>query len=125
MQQYVVTAPVAKVSVGDPGGNRVARILRAGAIVPEGVPSGDLEALAARGLIKALTAPAPAEAPTKSAKVGDWRAYVVAAGLATEEQVAKATKEDLITLVEGPPAPPAGDQGTGDAGGDSAGDGQG
>ena len=112
----MVKAPVVKVSVGSPGGNRVARILRAGAVVPEGVDEVQLKALAKRGMLQKLASGSspgdPGEVPNKSAKVGEWRSHVVAAGLATEEEASKATKEDLIALVlDGtalrPPAPPA------------------
>lgn len=50
--QYRVKAPVVKVSIGSPDGNRVARILRAGAIVPAGVAAESLEKLAERGFIE-------------------------------------------------------------------------
>lgn len=109
--QHVVKAPVVKVSIGSPGGNRIARILRAGATVPEGVHDDQLKALVDRGLIEKVVT-AGDEVPNKSAKVGEWRSYVVAAGLATDEQASKATKEDLIKLVDGTPlAPPAGGDG--------------
>lgn len=55
--QYRVKAPVVKVSIGSPDGNRVARILRAGAIVPDGVAAESLEKLAARGFIEELEIP--------------------------------------------------------------------
>lgn len=50
--KYRVKAPVVKVSIGSPDGNRVARILRAGAIVPDGVAAESLEKLAARGFLE-------------------------------------------------------------------------
>lgn len=49
---YRVKAPVVKVSIGSLDGNRVARILRAGAIVPEGVAAESLEQLTKRGFIE-------------------------------------------------------------------------
>jgi hypothetical protein len=48
---HVVTAAFVKVSIGSPDGNRVARILARGAIVPEGVPVEALTSLVARGFI--------------------------------------------------------------------------
>ena len=38
------------------GGNQVARILRAGDVVPQGVPEGDLDRLVKRKIIRKLTA---------------------------------------------------------------------
>ena len=53
---HVVLAKFAKVSVGPAGGNQVARILRAGEVVPQGVPEGDLDRLVKRKIIRKLTA---------------------------------------------------------------------
>lgn len=55
--QYRVKAPVVKVSIGSLDGNRIARILRAGAIVPDGVAAESLEKLAARGFLEELEIP--------------------------------------------------------------------
>lgn len=55
--QYRLKAPVVKVSIGSPDGNRVARILRAGAIVPDGVAAESLEKLAARGFLEEVEIP--------------------------------------------------------------------
>lgn len=48
---YQAKAPVVKVSVGSASGNRVARIIRAGDVVPAGVNEEALAALVKRGLI--------------------------------------------------------------------------
>jgi hypothetical protein len=48
---HIVTAAFAKVSLGGNGGNRVARFVQRGDLVPEGVDSEQLERLTARGLI--------------------------------------------------------------------------
>lgn len=52
MTNYIVKAPVAKISVGPANGNRVATILRQGSPVPEGVDEVQLKALVARKLIE-------------------------------------------------------------------------
>lgn len=49
--QHIATAAVVKVSIGDPSGNTLARLVYRGGIVPEGVSEKDLERLVARGLI--------------------------------------------------------------------------
>jgi hypothetical protein len=51
---HMVTGTVVKVSVGTATGNRIARILRHGDIVPEGVDDELLARLADRGLISEL-----------------------------------------------------------------------
>lgn len=52
---YRVKAPVVKVSIGSLEGNRVARILRAGGLVPAGVAEESLQKLEDRGLIEKVT----------------------------------------------------------------------
>lgn len=71
---YRVKAPVVKVSIGSLDGNRVARILRAGAIVPEGVATESLEQLTKRGFIEKLEVTAvaiPDEEPVQDASTSD------------------------------------------------------
>lgn len=51
MAQYAAKSRVVKVAVGSPNGNRVARILFAGDVVPDGVDEDQLERLLERGLI--------------------------------------------------------------------------
>lgn len=62
MTLHVVTSAVVKVSIGSPGGNRVAHIARRGDVLPAGVDETQLETLAKRGLIEKVaeqeTAPA-------------------------------------------------------------------
>jgi len=119
---YKVTAPVVKVSIGSLDGNRVARILRAGAIVPEGVAEESLDLLAARGLIEALPEPdvdpeadldpetlgdrggaQGEEQPTPPPKTGKgsgpeaWRAYAEKVDV---EVPADASREDVIAAVD-------------------------
>lgn len=50
--QHIAKARVVKVAVGSDSGNRVARILFAGDIVPEGVADEQIERLLERGLIE-------------------------------------------------------------------------
>ena len=48
---HVVTAAVVKVSIGANGGNRVARFVQRGDLVPAGVDAEQIDRLIARGLI--------------------------------------------------------------------------
>ncbi|WP_198410831.1 hypothetical protein [Microbacterium halophytorum] len=66
--QYEVKANVVKVAVGDPAGNRVARILRRGAIVPDGVDESTLKSLAGRRLIAKVTKRGPSAAEKAAAE---------------------------------------------------------
>lgn len=52
MAQYAAKSRVVKVAVGSANGNRVARILFAGDIVPDGVDEEQIERLVKRGLIE-------------------------------------------------------------------------
>lgn len=54
---HIVKANAVKVRVGGAGGNRVAHILRAGAIIPAGVAEGEVKRLVARGLIEVVPEP--------------------------------------------------------------------
>ena len=54
---HIVSRAVVKVSVGSPAGTRVARILRRGDVVPEGVEASALSSLEERGLIERLPDP--------------------------------------------------------------------
>lgn len=66
---YVAKAAVVKVSIGSAGGNRIARFIRSGGVIPEGVDAAALAALAKRGLIaKVKAAPAPSAAAAAKAK---------------------------------------------------------
>ncbi|MBW4094590.1 MAG: hypothetical protein HIU81_03945 [Acidobacteria bacterium] len=60
MADYIAKASVVKVAVGPKTGSRVARFIRAGSPIPEGVDQDLLDALAERGLIQ-LTPDNPAE----------------------------------------------------------------
>lgn len=54
--QHIAKARVVKVAVGSNSGNRVARILFAGDIVPDGVADEQIERLLERGLIETVEA---------------------------------------------------------------------
>lgn len=77
---YRVKAPVVKVSIGSLEGNRVARILRAGAIVPDGVAAESLASLEQRGFLEKV---AVEEAPE-----ADSAADIAAAEQAAAEKEA-------------------------------------
>lgn len=49
---HIAKAPFVKVSVGDPAGHSVARIIRAGGVIPDGVDDAILTSLVERGLIE-------------------------------------------------------------------------
>lgn len=85
---------VVKVAVGSPNGNRVARIVRAGGIIPEGVDKDQLEHLLKRGLIEKVTVteqpPAPnpveelkAQLAEANGKLAEANAQLEAANKAT------------------------------------------
>lgn len=105
-----VTAPVVKVSIGSPGGNRVAQILTRGSLVPEGVADELLDGLTARGLIEVLeptaevVEPAPEDPehtpPPKAGKGSGedaWHAYAAAIGV---EVPADTSRDDVIAAIE-------------------------
>lgn len=63
---YVAKANVVKVSVGPADGNRVARLIRVGGVIPEGVDVETLKGLAKRGLIELLKPEAKQTAAAKA-----------------------------------------------------------
>lgn len=52
---HIAKAPFVKVSVGDPAGHSVARIVRAGGVIPDGVDDTVLTSLVERGLIEKVS----------------------------------------------------------------------
>lgn len=66
MTSYVARAAVVKVAVGSATGHRMAHILRAGDVVPDGVDPALLQHLSDRGLIEQL--PEPELEPETSTK---------------------------------------------------------
>lgn len=95
---YVAKANVVKVSIGALDGNRVARIIRRGGVIPEGVNEASLKDLAKRGLIApvkpavspAATAQAQAEADAAAKAQADAAAESAAAAKAEAAATAKA-----------------------------------
>lgn len=81
---YVAKANVVKVSIGSADGNRIARFVRAGGVIPEGVDPELLTALVKRGLITKVKA-APAISAAAKAK-----ADAEAKAKADAEEAAKA-----------------------------------
>lgn len=72
--QHIATAAVVKVSIGSPSGNRVARLVRRGDVIPEGVAEEQLERLVARGLIGRVETDEPVEDVQipEGAPTGEW-----------------------------------------------------
>lgn len=98
---YVASAPVVKVAVGPANGNRVARIIKRGGVIPEGVDQDKLDQLEQRGLIEALSDPedtaaaeaeATAAAKAKAAAEAKAAADAKAAGEAEAKAKAAAAK---------------------------------
>lgn len=84
---YQAAAAVVKVSIGPAGGNRVARFIKRGGIIPEGVEPDSLKLLESRGLIEKVTA---AETETSDAEAE--AAAAAAAAAAKAEADAKAAE---------------------------------
>ncbi|MGC0270805.1 hypothetical protein ACPROK_14690 [Glutamicibacter soli] len=84
---YKAKASVVKVAVGSPSGNRVARIVRAGGIIPEGVDEEQLKHLVSRKLIEKVTV---TEQPPAQNPVEALKAQLEEAKAATEAAKAEA-----------------------------------
>lgn len=96
MAEYIAKAAVVKVAVGPASGNRVARFIRAGSPIPEGVDQDLLDALAKRDLITKVRQPsaaakakADAEAAEKAKADADAAAKAAADKEAAEKAAAK------------------------------------
>lgn len=81
--QHIATAAVVKISIGSPGGNRVAQFIQRGGIIPSNLDEEQVERLVARGLIAKVeveeseegTEPEPIdEGVYKGVKVPDLKA---------------------------------------------------
>ncbi|NUK07468.1 hypothetical protein HRW18_05450 [Streptomyces lunaelactis] len=86
-----------------PGGSRAYVDVRPGELLPQDVPTVEVEALLRQGRIAAVQPkpePEPvAQRPAKSAAKGEWVAYAVSQGL--EQGEAEALKRDeLVALFE-------------------------
>jgi hypothetical protein len=88
---HMVTGTVVKVSVGTATGNRIARILRHGDIVPEGVDDELLARLADRGLISEL----PSDAELLAQAVAEREAEQEAAQAEFDARVTEAAERIL------------------------------
>lgn len=103
MSGHVVTAAAVKVSIGDPGGNTIARILRRGSVVPDGVDADKLTELEKRGLIskQAATTVEPAEDdPAKP--VGEMTAEELKAYAAEHniDLTGASKKDDILAAIQ-------------------------
>ncbi len=76
---YRAKALVVKVSVGPSEGNRVARIIKQGGIIPEGVEKDQLARLEKLNLIEKVDVAAEAEAETKAKAAAEAEAEAKAA----------------------------------------------
>lgn len=105
MAIHFVKRAVVKVSVGPANGNRVARILQAGDIVPEGVDQAQLDSLEKRGLIEQLPeendeVEIPEGDPAESWTVPQLKAYAKAKGI---ELGKVKSKPEVLALVSAKP----------------------
>lgn len=129
MAIYKAKARVVKVSIGSPDGNRVARIVHAGGIIPEGVHEDQLKSLVARNLIevvdgtetsdqetsnaedqleKLAEAVKAAKAAEAKAKAAEKKAAEAEAKADESDAKAKAVEEELEQLkAAAPKTPPA------------------
>lgn len=99
---YRAKAPVVKVSIGAADGNRVARIIREGTAVPDGVAQSQLDALEARGMIEKVIVVAVEDVtfdgpPAKNAGKDVWEAYALSRGF-TDGDLAGLKKPELVEL---------------------------
>lgn len=85
---YVAKANVVKVSIGPADGNRVARIIRLGGVIPEGVDREALKSLEKRGLIERVT-PAIAQAGDEAEDAQTATVAEAAAKVAADAEAAK------------------------------------
>ncbi|MGX9348152.1 hypothetical protein [Microbacterium sp. KNMS] len=111
--QHTVTAAFVKVSIGSPSGNRVARILRRGDVVPEGVDKAQLAHLVERGMLEEIKLePTSTGASTRgkrtSTKAKD-AGKTVAAPKASEQEAPKAPEQEQSTPPEDEQSKPEGD----------------
>lgn len=92
---YVAKANVVKVAVGPADGNRVARIIRKGGAIPEGVEQTSLDALVKRGLIEKVKPDAKQSAAAKAKAEAD-------AAAAAQAAADKAAADALVAAAKTP-----------------------
>lgn len=106
MTLYTVKRAVVKVAIGPASGNRVARILQAGDVVPGGVDQELLDSLEKRSLIEKVaedsdTDEIPEGDPTDKWTVKQLKAFAESKGIELGD--AK-NKSEILVLVTAPPA---------------------
>lgn len=89
---YRAASAVVKVSIGPAGGNRVARFIKRGGFIPEGVEPDSLKLLESRGLIEKVPA-AETETSGSDAEAAAAAAEAEAAAAAQEAADAAAKAE--------------------------------
>lgn len=95
MTTYEVTGAAVKVSIGGPGGNRVAVILRRGDVLPSGVDEEQVERLIDRGLIAEIPEEV-SEGPSEEWTVKQLDEYAAANGIAFGDAKSKADKLAVV-----------------------------
>lgn len=87
---YRAASTVVKVSIGSASGNRVARFIKRGGIIPEGVEQASLDLLEERGLIEKVPAAETDTSEADAKAAADAAAKAEAAAKAKAEAEAKA-----------------------------------
>jgi len=120
MAIYKAKARVVKVSVGSPDGNRVARIVHAGSIIPQGVHEDQIKHLLARKLIELVDGTEDSEPretaadhlkeqlekAVKQANEAEAKATAAEAKAAEADAKAAAAESELAQLKTPPPKAP-------------------
>ena len=98
MTTYEVTGAAVKVSIGGPGGNRVAVILRRGDVLPAGVAEEQVDRLIDRGLVAEIPEEVEevSEGPSEEWTVKQLDEYAAANGIALGDAKSKADKLAVI-----------------------------
>lgn len=117
MATHIVKSKVAKVSVGGVTGNRVARVLFEGDIVPEGVADEQLSRLIDRGLIAVVVEESeqttddgyPEGAPTEKWTASQLKKYASDKGIELGEAKKKDEVWAVIAAAIATPPDPTGD----------------
>ena len=87
---YRAASAVVKVSIGPAGGNRVARFIKRGGFIPEGVEQESLKLLESRGLIEKVSVSTDAEIAEAEAAQAAAEAEAAAAAQEAADAAAKA-----------------------------------